>query len=231
MLSKLYRLLAPEGDSPGGGAPPAAQPAPAAPAPAATPAQGNAPTFDSAALAREVAASVRDSVFAELRKSGALKKEPAAPPPDKEHPTPPAGAVDVEALIERRESLALALGRYDIPDTAIDRARKSFKAENPTDVGTWVAAFATDMGWRQRNSTAQPAPAGPPATPTPTIPVGPPVTGGGPPPPSNPVRTDTPIHKLSIPDREALRRQVGDIEFKNRLFREMASVQITGVRR
>ncbi len=229
MLTKLYRLLAPEDASPGGGSPP--PPASPAPAPAATPAQGPAPTFDTAALAREVAASVRDSVFAELRKSGALKKDTAAAPaPDKDTPPAPAGAHDVEALIERHQSLGLALGKYDIPETALARARQSFKADSPTDVGAWVTTFATDMGWKQRSSAAQPAPgiaaASPPVTPS-----GPPVTGGGAPPASDPVRSDTPIHKRSIPDREALRREIGDIEYKNRLFREMASVQITGVRR
>jgi hypothetical protein len=62
-------------------------------------------------------------------------------------------------------------------------------------------------------------------------PLGPPVTGGATVAPSDPIRSDTPIHKLSIPDREVLLSRIGPIEFKNRLFRESASVLVKGIRR
>lgn len=162
MRLKPRYFMAPEGDPPTGGAP--AGGAPAAQATAATPAQGNAPAappaFDVAALAREVAAAVaptvRDSVFAELRRSGALPKGGAAPAGAGAEPQAHAGvaaqpgAVDIEAMLDRRESFASELGRFEAPASAVARARAAFKAENPADVHGWARAYATDMGWKER---------------------------------------------------------------------------------
>ncbi len=224
MLTKLNRLMAPEDSSPGGGSP-APSAADGTPAPAATPAQGTAPTVDTAALAREVAATVRDSIFAELRKSGVVgkKAEPAATteaPPNGHAIAPASSAADIEALLERRENFAHALGKFDVPDTALVRARKAFSAEKPDDVADWVKTFATDMGWKQR--TAQPAPAGSPAATTTTATTSTPhVTERPGPPAAHVVTDDTPLRSMSPSDREAYRQKVGDIKFADRYLKEL----------
>jgi hypothetical protein len=225
MLTKLYRLMAPEGDpTPTGGG------APSPVTPTATPAPGPAP-FDPAALARDVASTVRDSIFAELRKSGVLGKV-AAPPTATDPATPAATAtapastaLDVEALLERRENFAHALGKFEVPDTAIARARKAFTAEKPDDVNGWVSTFATEMGWKQR-SAQPPAPAGPPAAtstaPAPTAHV----TERPGPPASHVVTDDTPLRSMSFADREAYRQKVGDIKFADRYLEELKGVRV-----
>lgn len=179
MRLKPRYFMVPEDASPGGGSPPAGG-APAAQPTAATPAQGNAPAappFDTAAFARDVAAavapSVRDFVFAEMRKSGVLPKGGSAPASAGAESQPNAGvtaapgAVDVEAIIERRENFAFELGRFDAPASGVSRARAAFKAENPADVNAWARAYATDMGWKERA-----APSAATGTPNPTTAAG-----------------------------------------------------------
>jgi hypothetical protein len=144
-------------------------------------------------------------------------------------PAPPPAQSDVRAEVARIRAFERASGRYGLSDAALSVLEQDFNAANPPDPAAWVQQRADAFGWRA--GTPAPAPAASSATPPPATPTGPPVTAGGPPPNSNPVRTDTPIHKLSIPAREALRREIGDIAFKNRLYSEMANVQITGVRR
>ena len=219
------RLMAPEGDpSPSGGG------APGTPAPTATPAPGPAPAIDTAALARDVAATVRDSIFAELRKSGVLGK-PAAPPATDSvapsgTPAPAPSVVDVEALLERRENFAHALGKFDVPESAIPRARKAFTSEKPDDVNGWVATFASEMGWKQRNAPA-PASAGSPAATTATATtITPHVTERPGPPAAHVVTDDTPLRSMSESDREAYRRKVGDIKFADRYLEELKGVRV-----
>jgi hypothetical protein len=181
--------------STGGGSPPpgGASPASSQP-PTSPPAQGGgqpsgaagAPQIDYTALAQAIAPvlvpvvsqGVHDRVFKQLREAGVVgRKEGAAPaagagsePAAGAPPTAPA-AVDVEAIIERRENFAFELGRFDAPASAIARARTAFKAENPSDISGWARAYASDMGWKERAAssaaTANPNPTGQPPSPPP----------------------------------------------------------------
>jgi len=124
-------------------------------------------------------------------------------------------------MLERRENFAHELGKYEVPETALPRTRKAFTGEKPDDVQAWVASYASEMGWKQRNS--QPAASGN-GTPSPTPP---PPPGPGPnvprtpPPAAHVVTEDTPLMRQSPTDREALRRKIGDLAFADRLMKEV----------
>jgi hypothetical protein len=168
-----------------------------------------------------------------LARESQRRTEPARPA---QQPTkqadPPANTpapADALALLQLRDDFDDA-----ISDIQLDGGQKKFLRglvmdKRPQDVAGFIRGTVEQLGLGKRTTTA-PAPAATAVSPPPA-PSGPPVTSGGPPPPSNPVRTDTPIHKLSIPDREALVREIGPIEFKNRLSRESASVLVKGDRR
>jgi hypothetical protein len=233
MLTKLYRLMAPEGDQPsgGGGATPPSPPSP--PATPAAPATGPAPTLDIAALAAQLAPAlagpVRDSIFAELRKSGVLKKD-SPPAPDPAVAAAPTGnaslsAADVESMLGRRETFAYLLSQFEIPATALGRARQSFLAEKPDDVSSWVTGYATDMGWKQRNaqppangSGGSPPSSAPPAT-------APAQSTPSSSPPARVVTDDTRLIDMSEADIKAVVARLGYGKFKERVLAEMRTDQ------
>lgn len=179
MRLKPCYFMAPEDSSPGGGSPPAGGGASPPGSATAAPASGTAPAataIDPAALAREVAAAVgpqvRDSIFAELRKSGVLGGKAGQAPQASTAETPPAASgasalslSDVETLLASRETFARELARFDIPDSAIARARQALNVEKPSDVASWAKTYATDMGWKER---AAPSAAAATTTPNPT---------------------------------------------------------------
>lgn len=212
MFRKLRYLMNAVDSSPGGGSPPpGGSPASSQPTGNTAPASGGgqpsggapaAPPFDVNALAQAlvpaVAKGVHDTVFARLREAGVLGRKDgnAAPGAGAGSETPAAGApaappaaVDIEAVIERRENFALELGRFDVPTAAIARARQAFKAENPTDIATWARSYASDMGWKERAASSAAAGTSNPGTGSPQPPPShpPPSSQQNPPPGGKPI--------------------------------------------
>lgn len=130
-------LMNEEGASPGNGTAPA-------PAPAAEPqAQGAAPVVDANAIAQQV----RDSIFAELRRNGALKEKSKG----KEEPAPPAPAADLRRLDRAARTNAHA---QRLNDAAYQRLERAFAEENPPDAGAWLQDYFDGMGVAQQAAPA-----------------------------------------------------------------------------
>lgn len=188
----------------------------------------------SPAITPEIQAMI-DAARAEGRNSGAAdarralegKVKPAAThtpaPAPVTTPTPAPAGDDLTRL----RAFDRALGKFDVPDAAIERLEREFRASGASDAATWVSDTAAVFGFKPRGATATPTTVttNPAATVTPQ-PLPPPVTGGGPPPAPSPVRSDIPIQKMSLADRSALVRQIGPIEYSKRLLAESATTVV-----
>jgi hypothetical protein len=159
-----------EGASPGGGAPPADSP---------TAPQGAAPLDVNAigSLIKGVVAEsfgeLRNGLFADLRKAGALKQDkPPAPTPA---PTPveaPAAsgmtASDVQTLMARERAFARATASVGLSPEQEALVEQTYRAVNPPDPYEWASTFIKVMGLgKPPQAPAAAAPA--PAQPTPTV--------------------------------------------------------------
>ena len=175
-LQRFKGLRNEEGGSPGGGSiPPNGAPPPSNPPP---PAQGsNQP--DIAAIVKSVVTEtfgeLKNGLFADLRKSGALGKgkddkdpggsgAPAAganPPAatQQQNPSPTAlSAEDVNRMMERRDALHSAIPSH-IPVGARQRMLKDFARDNPDDPVVWAKGYLSDFGLDKPNgSPANPPP-------------------------------------------------------------------------
>lgn len=231
MLLRITRILMTAADgSPGGGAPPAPG-APAAGTPAAVPttppAQGATPILDRAtedALVRKG----RDAAFAELRRSGALKKsflQNTGEGDGNGAAATPATSAQLDVAQGRRLDRALARHGHAsrLNDAAYGRIERALAAETPDDIDGWVQEYFGGMGVAQPG--AAPPAASMPNQPT-APPAGPPVTARGAPGPSQAPLEQMDILKMSDSDRRALIAQKGLRFYTDRLRAQLRGVRV-----
>jgi len=139
------------GGAAGGGAPAAAPPTATPGAPAAQPqaSPGAAPAIDEAAL-RTAEQRGRDSAFAELRRSGALKKSALAAMDGTATPATPQGATQAPADPRLLRELDRAIGKSGMTDKLNEqqwkRAERDFLAEKPSDAVAWLKDYFPGIG-------------------------------------------------------------------------------------
>jgi hypothetical protein len=159
-----------------------------------------------------IAAKVRDSLFAELRKAGVFEKQKAAP-----------AAKPAESSTQSQPDLA-KLRRLDrgvvesglsgrIPDAAYQRAERDFVADDPADVTSWLRDYFPGLGG---SSTPQPAVTAPQA-PAPKPQNAQPVSDRGAPPPSQVPLAEADLVTMSESDRAHLIKEKGLRWYKDHL--------------
>ena len=204
-----------------------ASPGSGAVAPAAAPTEPQAsgaapsPAVDAATVAA-ISAAVRDSLFAELRRSGALGK------PDKKADAPAnngqssASSPDLGRLRQLDRALARSGHGANLKDSAIARMEGAFLAEAPDDAAVWVKDYLDGYGVAAPQHVNQSQTAAPPAR------TGPSVSDGGAPPPAARVPLEEQkIYRMSPTDRDAYRNQIGLAEFVKRTIEQGKSVKFT----
>lgn len=145
---------------------------------------------------------------------------------------PPRSAVeDLTMLLARQRSFDRVVAKFDLSESALSILESDFASAKPDDVGGWVATRAAAFGWRPVGTTPPSTQSGAAPAPHSATATGHPVTSGGVPPAAQPVRTDKKLHELSPADQRAYAAEVGPIEFKNRLWKEMALVKVPVGRR
>lgn len=233
---QLRRILMNAVDKGGGSGAPAPTPTPApgqtpAPTPAPTPdpnaAPAGTPQAQGAALSPEaiaqIAAGVRDGVFAELRKAGVLgntnpKPKPTPAPAPNGDPNAAATPPDISELRALDRALTRA-GRTNLDETAYRRLERSFTEERPANVEQWVTDYFQGFGVPAAAASAQtpatPAPAG---TPAPGAPNGQPSASdrGAPAAPKLPLEEQN-LLTMSDADKQALIKQKG-LKFFSELY-------------
>jgi hypothetical protein len=151
-----------------------------------------------------IAAKVRDSLFAELRRSGMFEKQkPAQPPAKGESPSanPQPDPLRLRALDRALAKNGLA---SRLSDSQYQRAEKAFMAEDPPDVDGWTRDYFDGFGMPTPSPVnAQPAPG--PAQPTNARPAS---DRGSPPAPQVPLYEQK-LRDLTEADRSALIKEKG----------------------
>lgn len=218
MHERLRMLMnsQPDDGSPGGGAPDGTG-APSAPA------QGAAAP-DVLGQVKELIAGemkgIRDGIFADLRRSGALGKEkqPEAAQPSGDRPLT---AADVERISRReREFGRLTSGLTDDQAALMERL---YRAERPddADLPTWVRTTRTTLGFdRQGGVPTHNQPRNLAA------PTGPPVSDAGSPAAPHVVTEDTPLMQLSAEDRMHLLKTKGAAWYNATLRAQLKGVRV-----
>jgi hypothetical protein len=190
-LNLRNRILRNEQDgSPGGGSSPAAPAAPAAP-----PSGGNGgappPPFDPGSIKSAVVEAfgeLRNGLFADLRKAGALKPDKQneatqQPAPSSASPAPAANGVsldDVKRLLGVKDAAAMLRYERGASPAQIRHFEQMCEFTRPDDPATFAKSWADDLGIsKAAPATAQPAQA--PAIPT--APAQPPISDKGSPAP------------------------------------------------
>lgn len=183
-----------EDASPGGGAAPApAEPtAPQGAQPVALP--SNIVDAIRSVVSESFAAAVpdlRNGIFADLRKAGALKKEPAQPAPSTPASQPtgaPSQAAglsmsDVEAMLERERVITARATKHELSDAQVRRMKAALAGVGPESLVTEADAFLSDLGLA-KNPNPNPATSQQAQAPAiPTAPVQPPISDKGSPAP------------------------------------------------
>ena len=192
------------------------------------------------AKAQEAAKRAHDAAYAEARRTfeGKPPRGQATQPARTEPATTETQRTpveDLQALLSRQRSFDRVVAKFDLSESALAIVEQDFATAKPDDVTGWLTQRATAFGWKPIGATpttnnqtpggALTAPNQAPAA------NGPPVTAGGAPPTQQPVRTDRKLHELSPADQREYAARVGPIEFKNRLWKEMALVQVQVGRR
>jgi hypothetical protein len=180
-----------EDASPGGGAPAPAEPtAPQGAQPVALP--SNIVDAIRSVVSESFAAAVpdlRNGIFADLRKAGALKKEPAQPAPPNPAPQPtgaPTQAAglsvsDVDAMLERERVITSRATRHELSDAQVRRMRAALAGVDQDKLVTEADSFLTDLGLTKTQNQATTQQAQAPAIPV--APVQPPISDKGSPAP------------------------------------------------
>ena len=191
------------------------------------------------AKAQEAAKRAHDAAYAEARRTfeGKPPRGQATQPARTEPATTETQRTpveDLQALLSRQRSFDRVVAKFDLSESALAIVEQDFATAKPDDVTGWLTQRANAFGWKPIGATtpnnqtpggALTAPNQAPAA------NGPPVTAGGAPPTQQPVRTDRKLHELSPADQREYAARVGPIEFKNRLWKEMALVQVQVGRR
>ena len=200
-MYRRNRILMSEADAPGGGngAAPVATPAtpsePAAPTPVA-----QAPSVDVDAIA----AKVRDSLFAEMRKAGVLGKQNKT---KTDEPAPPQAPAPLDPFAMRKLDFALTkMGvSADLTQSQYERAHRDFASEAPGDAESW----ARDYFHGFKSSAPQPQPVQTAPAPKPNPQSQSPVSDRGSPPPNAVPLHEADLWTMSESDRAALIREKG----------------------
>lgn len=169
-----------EGGSPGGGAAP--PPVPASPAAPAGAAPAPSPAFDPSVIKTTVVeafAELRNGLFADLRKAGALKQDkPNDPAPQPAPGAAPAAGIsmaDVKRMLDVRTASERMRHERKASDAQLRRFELAVEYEKPDDVLSFAASYFDDLGIGKAAATVNPqpnvttAPAAP-AAPAPPLP-------------------------------------------------------------
>lgn len=170
-------LMNEEGSSPGGGAPTPAPESPAANqgAPAAAPSIADIQSAFAAQMA-----DLKNAIFADLRRAGALdnKAKPSAPPtavaqapveaPAASAPANGLTASDLQRELARDRAFLRATASAGLSDEQAAFVEETYRAVNPSDPAAWANTFIKTMGIGHKPATQQAAPA--PAAPVAAIP-------------------------------------------------------------
>lgn len=114
-----------------------------------------------------IAQQVRDSLFAELRRSGVLKgpSKPTAPAPESSGAAP---AIDLRPL---DRALMRSGQGAKLTDQAIQRMERAFQSEAPSNADEWVGEYLGGFGVTNTPTVSQPQiksavapPSGPPVS-------------------------------------------------------------------
>lgn len=143
-----------EGGSPGGGSvPPVAPATPPASAGAAPAAEPTVPVSQLKAVIGEVFGELRNGLFADLRKSGALGKEKSAesqPAPQSPSAAAPASsglsAEDVQSMMLQERVFARAEAEHKLTDTQVEWMRTALKGVPAEELAARSSAFLRSMG-------------------------------------------------------------------------------------
>lgn len=169
-----------------------------------------------AAVAKEVA-GIKDSIFAEARRTFTEKRSK----PKDESPSTPVAPSASDPHEERRvlRDFDRSLNRSGLADKVsaaqYSRAEKALLAERPDDVASWVSDYFAGFGTAPAAATT-PATA-PAAPPKPTNER--PVTDRGAPPAAK--TEDPPLRSMAPDDLKALIQKIGPVEYRKRLFAEL----------
>lgn len=187
-LFQRYKcFLNEEGASPGGGAaPPAPDQPPAQPAAPAAPALT---ADDIKSVVADQFKSLTDGLFANLRKSGALKQPDSPPPAPQPKKTEGAASPDPLAILALRDAFDDATSELKLTKGQRSLLREHVMRVQPgtAEVETMVSDFVSRAGWLSQ-AEAPKAPAT--STTNPTVPVTPspaPISDRGSPAPAQPV--------------------------------------------
>lgn len=215
---KPFRILMNAvGGSPGGGALPTPSDPPApAPTPTPTvvpttpPAQGGAPQPDQAARDAQLIKQGRDAAYAELRRSGALKKSYVQATEGRANPpSTPQGNAGAEHDLRRLDRALTRSGHGSKlkSDLAHQRLERAFIDEAPDDIDGWLTEYFGDSGATPAAAAPPPAAAPNNAPPSPAAPT--PISNRGAPAAPQVPPEDVNILKMSESDRKALIQQKG----------------------
>lgn len=170
------------------------------------------------AQAQAITAGVKDSLFAELRRSGVLGKGKKESAPEQAN-----GSQPTVNRASSERALLRAMNRYDLSDAAAARVEKAYDAEGPEDPGAWLSTYMADLGIKARGEQKEMA------NPAPTAKSHDdkaPVTGDS---PGGSVKytDDTPLWKLSHEDRAALIKQKGGQWYREKLRAQASGLKVT----
>lgn len=150
IINRKSFLMNEEGASPGGGAIP---PAPASPA--ANAGAPQAPAFDPSVIKTAVSEAfgeLRNGLFADLRKAGALKQEKApaeAAPQTQDAKAPGApglSSADVEAMLERERVITARATKHELTDAQVKRMKSALGGVSVDVFAREVDSYMTEMG-------------------------------------------------------------------------------------
>lgn len=168
MLTRFSRILMNEADaSPGNGAP-AAPTTPTAPAAAPTaPLDVDSLITRLSGVVDEKLAAQKNAIFADLRKSGALKQDKPVEVPTAQ-PTPSApvaaqaglSAADLDARFELERVIASREGKYGLSEAQARRLRSTLLGVSRESLAAEADSYLADMGL-VKAPTAPAAPAAP----------------------------------------------------------------------
>jgi len=232
-MFNIKRILMAEVDAAAGGAsaPPAAASTTSADVPQA---QGAAPTQTkefSDAVASEVAKilpALKDSIFAEARRTFTEKRNKPAPEPTA---TPNAAPQPLDAASERRilrdfdRALTKSGLSSKLNDAQWSRAEKLILEERPEDVGTWVKDYFE--GYGSAAPPAAPQVVTPPPKPVADLPV----SSRGAPAVSQLSPDEMRVTEMSEADKQHYIRTKGMAAFVKKLQGDLKGVQVSMGRR
>ena len=164
MRTRVFRNQ--EGASPGGGAPAAPAEPDASTGTAAPAAPALTPDLLKSMIAEAVAGigtEVKNGVFAELRRAGALKQDKPASTPTSE-PAPPSpsapqagiSAADMKAFVERTRTIERMAAKNEWTDAQLRRAESAMASVPIESLAQELTSFATEMNLVKSEQKPQP---------------------------------------------------------------------------